>query len=75
MQERRAREIMEEILSRDAPLRGNERSPWQMFFKSAVANQAESSLFAEICLQDVLSRDECFIREINFSHVNDAELD
>lgn len=61
---------MEEILSRGAPLRGNEKSPRQMFSKSAVANQAEASLFAEI----VPSRDECFIQEINFSHVNDAEL-
>lgn len=46
-----------------------------MFSGSAVANQAELSLFAELCLQNVLSRDECFIQKINFLHVNDAELD
>lgn len=45
-----------------------------MFSKSAVANQAGASLFAEICLQNVLSRDECFSQEINFSHVNGARL-
>lgn len=46
-----------------------------MFFGSAVANQAELSLFAELCLQNVLSRDECFIQKINFLHVNDVKLD
>jgi len=75
MQERGARDNGRDSVSR---ARGNERrssASQQMFSGSAVANQAELSLFAELCSQNVLSRDECFIRKINFLHVNDAELD
>lgn len=76
MQEKRARDNGRDSLARRAVARERTQVVAANVLRVRCReSQARLSLFGELCSQNVFSRDECFIQEINFPHANDAELD